>query len=223
MANTYSQNERRLVRRQRTVDFALDHAIAIMTERGVGGLTVSEVARRMAVQPPSLYKYFDSLHAMYDQLFARGLTEYWDAVSDAVATEVGWDRRLRAAVRGSVEWSVTHPAMAQLMFWRPVPDFAPSPQTFAASAEQMAFTRNELAAGVEHGELAAGTDLDEALQMLTVVVSGVISQQMANQPGASYAQGVFSQLTDRAVDMYLGYYRSGAADQSNEEASHANP
>jgi hypothetical protein len=109
------------------------------------------------------------------------------------------------------------------MFWRPVPDFTPSPQTFAASAEQMAFTRNELAAGVEHGELAAGTDLDEALQMLTVVVSGVISQQMANQPGASYAQGVFSQLTDRAVDMYLGYYRSGAADQSNEEASHAGP
>jgi hypothetical protein len=55
------------------------------------------------------------------------------------------------------------------------------------------------------------------------VVSGLISQQMANQPGASYAQGVFSQLTDRAVDMYLGYYRSGAADQSNEEASHAGP
>jgi AcrR family transcriptional regulator len=224
MANSYSQtDERRLVRRQRTVDLALKHAIAIMTERGVGGLTVSEVARRMAVQPPSLYKYFDSLHAMYDQLFALGLTEYWNAVSGAVAADVGWERRLRAAVRASVEWSVTHPALAQLMFWRPVPDFTPSPQTFAASAEQMALTRNELAAAVAHGELAAGTDLDEALRMLTVVVSGLISQQMANQPGASYAEGVFSQLTNHAVDMYLGHYRSGAAGQSNQEASHANP
>ena len=36
----------------------------------------------------------------------------------------------------------------------------------------MALTRNELAAAVEHGDLAAGTDVDEALRMLTVVVVG---------------------------------------------------
>jgi len=43
--------------------------------------------------------------------------------------------------------------------------------------------------------------------MLTVVLSGLISQQLANQPGISYADGQFSQLTDRAIDMYLDHYR----------------
>jgi hypothetical protein len=38
---------------------------------------------------------------------------------------------------------------------------------------------------------------------------------MANQPGVSYAKGVFSQLTDRAVDMYIDHYRFGAAGQSS--------
>jgi hypothetical protein len=110
-------------------------------------------------------------------------------------------------VRAGVAWSVAHPALAQLLFWRPVPDFAPSEETFAASVDQMDFTRRELAAAVNRGDFAADTDVDEAARMLTVVISGVISQQMANQPGVSYAEGAFSQLTDRAIDMYLQFYR----------------
>ena len=198
---------RRDLRRQRVIEAALDHAVAVMTESGVAGLTLSEVARRMAVQPPSLYKYFRSLHAIYDALFARGLDRYWQAVSGALDGVVGGERRLRAGCRAGVEWAVTNPALAQLLFWRPVPDFAPSPETFAASVDQMAFTRQELDAAVAEGELAAGTDVDEANRMLTVVLGGLISQQMANQPGVSYADGQFSQLTDRAIDMYMDHYR----------------
>lgn len=208
MANVSSQTaDRRDLRRQRVIEMALDHAVAVMTESGVAGLTLSEVARRMAVQPPSLYKYFPSLHGVYDALFARGLDGYWQAVSGALDEVVGGEHRLRAGCRAGVEWAVTNPALAQLLFWRPVPDFTPSPNTFAASVDQMAFTRQELATAVAEGELAAGTDVDEAARMLTVVLSGLISQQMANQPGVSYAEGQFSQLTDRAIDMYLDCYR----------------
>jgi len=178
-----------------------------MTERGVGGLTLSEVARRMAVQPPSLYKYFESLHAIYDQLFARAVADYWAAVSAAMILEAGGEQRLRAGVRTGVAWAVGHPALAQLLFWRAVPDFEPSPAAFAGSVEQMEFTRNELAAAVHAGELAAGTDVDEAIRMLTVLMSGLISQQLANEPGVSYADGRFSALTDLAIDMFLRYYR----------------
>jgi hypothetical protein len=41
---------------------------------------------------------------------------------------------------------------------------------------------------------------------------------MANQLGVSYAEGVFSQLTDRAVDMYIDHYRFGAAGQSSGDS-----
>ncbi|HEU5484958.1 MAG TPA: TetR-like C-terminal domain-containing protein [Microlunatus sp.] len=147
------------------------------------------------------------MHAIYDALFARGLDRYWQAVSGALDGVTGRERRLRAACRAGVGWAVSNPALAQLLFWRPVPEFAPSPETFAASVDQLTFTRQELATAVAQGELRVGTDVDEAARMLTVVLSGLISQQLANQPGISYADGQFSQLTDRAIDMYLDHYR----------------
>ena len=64
--------DRRARRRQETIAEILDLAEQIMTEEGVPGLTLAEVARRLGVQPPSLYKYFPSLTAVYDALFEQG-------------------------------------------------------------------------------------------------------------------------------------------------------
>ena len=50
--------DRRRRRRQETIDEILDIAVQVMAEEGVAGLSLSEVARRMGIQPPSLYKYF---------------------------------------------------------------------------------------------------------------------------------------------------------------------
>ena len=66
------------------------------------------------------------------------------------------------------------------MFWRPVPDFEPSPESFAGSISQMAAARADIADAVARGDLAAGTDIDEAMRMVTVLISGIVSQQMAN-------------------------------------------
>ncbi len=41
------------------------------------------------------------------------------------------------------------------------------------------------------------------VRLYTVVLSGLISQQMANQPGVPYAEGLFSRLTETAVDAFL--------------------
>src|SRR5919199_1995978 len=65
-----------LDRRQRgrleTIEEVLDHAVEIMAEEGVAGLSLGEIARRMGIRPPSLYVYFPSKHALYDALFKRG-------------------------------------------------------------------------------------------------------------------------------------------------------
>ena len=58
MATTSSQGlpSRAAARRQAALAEALDHAVDVVSEAGVGGLTVSEVARRMGMRAPSLYK-----------------------------------------------------------------------------------------------------------------------------------------------------------------------
>ena len=212
MAIPYSapvgDGDRRSRRRRDTIEEALDHAVAIMAEQGVGGLTVSEMARRMGVRPPSLYKYFSSLHAVYDALFARGVAASEAAVTAALGDLPPGVERLRAGGRAVVEWAVEHPALAQLMYWRPVPGFAPAPETFAASVAASERARDEVAAAVRRGELSPAADSDEALRLLTVVMSGLISQQLANQPGARFAEGVFSRLTDEALSLWLDRYRT---------------
>ena len=72
--NTARGPDRRARRRQETIEEILDIATEVMTEEGVNGLSLAEVARRLGVQPPSLYKYFPSLMAVYDALFRRGQT-----------------------------------------------------------------------------------------------------------------------------------------------------
>jgi len=184
----------------------LDHAVEIMSERGVGGLSIMEMARRMGVQGPSLYKYFPSLHAVYDALFARGVADSVAAIQQAVGSASEGRERLCEGVRASVRWCVENSALAQLLYWRPVPGFEPSPQAFALSIEGMQDARKEIANAVRRGELHGRADSDEALRLLTVLISGLVTQQMANQPGAPYDEGVFSRLTDEALEMFFCHY-----------------
>src|ERR1700739_2539373 len=76
--------ERRARRRQETIEEILDIALEVTAEEGVNGLTLAEVARRLGVQPPSLYKYFDSLMSLYDSLFRRGQHAHLQAIRAAM-------------------------------------------------------------------------------------------------------------------------------------------
>src|SRR2546430_17301173 len=78
--------DRRARRRQETIEEILDIAQDVMDEEGVNGLSLSEVARRLGVQPPSLYKYFDSLMAVYVPLFQRGQTAHLETPTHPMHT-----------------------------------------------------------------------------------------------------------------------------------------
>jgi AcrR family transcriptional regulator len=194
------------MRRRQTVEEALDAAVAIMEEAGVGGLSMSEVARRIGMRQPSLYKYFPSLHGVYDALFARGLERSAVAVRAAVAAQPRGLESIRAASRALVRWAVDNPALAQLMYWRPVPGFAPTAETFASSLRMVDQLHATLAAAVRAGVLHPDAATAEAARLYTIVMAGVISQQMANEPGAGYDSGRFTSLTDAALDMFFARY-----------------
>jgi AcrR family transcriptional regulator len=198
--------DRRILRRQQTIEEALDAAVAIMQQVGVGGLSMSEIARRLGMRQPSLYKYFPSLHAVYDALFARGLEGSGAAIRAAVGEGPSGVVTIRAAGRALVRWAVGNPALAQLLYWRPVPGFAPTAATFAPSVRQMDQLRAAFAAAVRAGELHPDAASAEAARLFTIVLSGLISQQMANEPAADYGSGMFTSLTDAALDMFFDRY-----------------
>jgi AcrR family transcriptional regulator len=202
--------DRRARRRQQTIDEILDVAIQVMAEEGVAGLSLSEVARRMGIQPPSLYKYFPSKLALYDALFQRGAREnlatFRAAAAQAAArAEPGW-AALLAGIEASMRLGLDHQVVAQLLNWRPVPGFEPSPAAFAPSIEFVEEVRRLLQAAVDRGELHPDAASEDGAALLSVLGAGVMSQQLANQPRASWEQGRFTRLTPRVLELFRCAY-----------------
>jgi AcrR family transcriptional regulator len=200
------QADRRGRRRQETIEEIVTIAEAVMTTEGVNGLSLSEVARRLGVKPPSIYKYFDSLMAIYDALFERGQQAHLETMRAAMASaEPGLDA-LAAGLEASGRWALANPAVAQLMFWRPVPSFEPSTEAFEPSVEMVRIQREALADAVLAGQLGAGADSDEAIWTTSVFISGVIGQALANEPGVPWGEGRFSPLLPKLLGTLTALY-----------------
>jgi AcrR family transcriptional regulator len=202
--------DRRQRRRLETIEQVLDAAVDVMAEQGVAGLTLGEVARRMGIRPPSLYVYFDGKQALYDALFERG----WRLLNAAMRERRDAVRALEPAARmhamadAFTRWAVEHPAYAPLMMWRPVPGFTPSPSAYAPAVEADALGRALFQEARDDGLFAPDADLDRAYRGWTAFVSGVISQQLANEPGAAFESGRFTTTLPDLVDMWLAHWRA---------------
>ena len=119
--------QRRAARHEETREAIVALAVEIMGTEGVAGLTLGEVARRLGVRTPSLYTYFPSKNALYDELFRRG----WTAARAhlvAAAAELGdLSQHTDVVARGAAlqevntRWAIDHPALTQLMMFRPPP------------------------------------------------------------------------------------------------------
>ena len=202
-------SDRRHRRRQETIEEIVDVALSIMAEEGAGGLSLGEVARRVGVRTPSLYVYFDSKNALYDEIFGRGWQCLLDIASRYEQLVIDGDDPAGAVLitaEACTRWAVTHPAYAQLMFWRPVPGFQPSATAYAPAIELMRRTTDMVEVLRRRGVLRADVDVAEAVGAWTALISGVISQQLSNAPGEPYETGSFTRLLPCLVAMYLAYY-----------------
>ncbi|WP_411574809.1 TetR/AcrR family transcriptional regulator [Streptomyces fradiae] len=85
-------------------------ARTLLAAKGVGGLSVSEVARRVGVSPPALYRYFDGkaglVGALYDDLTEEVVTELTAAAQRQDPDDVS--AQLHAATRAVLHWSVAN-------------------------------------------------------------------------------------------------------------------
>jgi len=198
--------DRRRRHREQTIGEILDVAVQVMAEEGVAGLSLSEVARRMGIQPPSLYKYFPSKLALYDALFQRGACETLAVFRAAAAqAEPGW-AALTAGIEAVMRLGLDQQVIAQLLNWRPVPGFAPSAEAFAPSIEFTGDIRRVLQAAADRGELHPDAASEEGGALLSVLVAGVMSQQLANQPRASWEEGRFTRLTPQVLKLFKCAY-----------------
>lgn len=184
--------DRRAERREATRAEILDAAWDLAREQGLAGLSLREVAAKVGMRPPSLYWYFDAKHAIYDAMFAAGNRQL---LARMAAEEWPEDPRalLRHMARLFVEFSAEDPVRSQLLFQRAVPDFEPSAESYALAVEVLDRGREGLA--------AAGVTDPDHFDLFTALVSGLASQQLANDPAGDR----WLHLIDAAMDMYADY------------------
>src|SRR5689334_3560734 len=188
-------------RRRETIQEILDHAVAVMDEVGVAGLSMSEVARRVGIRPPSLYKYFPSRLALFDALFGDGQRANLEAFRAGAEGAPPGVPALTAALEASGRWAMANQSLALLMFSRPVPGFEPSAEAFAPSLAMVADVQQMLRDAVGKGQLKPEACGPEGLTTVSILMTGVMSQQLANEPDVTYEDGRYTRLAPRLFDM----------------------
>jgi len=210
---------RRQRRRQETIEEVLDIAAEIMAEQGVAGLSIGEIARRMGIRPPSLYVYFPSKHALYDALFARGAQaileamQAWIAGHPAASASTAEEILLDQA-EAFVRWSLQHAPYSQLLFWRPVPGFTPSPQAYEPAIRLAELAEEHVRQLQRRGLMRDDVPAGQILRDWTILIAGVCSQQLSNAPHESFEEGRFTAALPGLVSMFARYNQPPATSAS---------
>ena len=171
----------------------LDAAWEQVRTSGLAALSLRELARSIGIQPPSLYSYFDSKHAIYDAMFAQGAQQFVAEQKASMPTPGDPLDALKAGVHFFVEFCAADFARYQLLFQRTIPGFEPSPESFKISEDNLA----------EVGALLArcGVSDPEMVDLLTALGTGLADQQLSNDPGGDR----WIRLIDDAVEMFYDH------------------
>jgi AcrR family transcriptional regulator len=167
------KRDRKAERREATRQEILTAAWASARENGLAGLTLRDVADRVGMQPPSLYSHFASKNAIYDAMFEQAWNDWW-AESTALAEVAPKNPRARlvAGAQAYFDHAVADLARHQLMDVRSLPDFDPSPEAYQAALRAYQVMQDQL-------PMTSAEDID----VYTALISGLVSQQLANDPG----------------------------------------
>jgi hypothetical protein len=111
-----------------------------------------------------------------------------------------------SALQASGRWAMANQPLAQLLFWRPVPGFEPSAEAFAPSQAMVKDVGRMLGDAVERGQLGPGAATEEGAAVLSVLVTGMLSQQLANAPQESFDEGRFTRLGPQIFAMFRDRY-----------------
>jgi hypothetical protein len=102
-------------------------------------------------------------------------------------------RALGAVARLFITFAAEDQARYELLFNRTIPDFEPSPESYAVAVEVFERARTILS--------ALGIRTLEGFDLWTALLAGLSSQQLANEPGGDR----YMRLIDDAVAMFADH------------------
>jgi AcrR family transcriptional regulator len=203
------ENRRRLSADERR-ELVEDAATDLFAERGYGGASIEEIARRSGVTPPVVYDHFSSKLDLYRSLLESNfaaLRSIWGGEFP------GGDPPAQRAGRAIDAWFAyveANPAASKLLFRQPSGD----PKAEAVHAEVSAGSRAEvmkLFTAEPGAEELTGSVAKEGMEMAWVVMRGVL-QGLAlwwvDHPGVDRERVVATAMNS----LWIGFERAAAGE-----------
>jgi AcrR family transcriptional regulator len=206
--------DRRTARRQETMDEIVAAAWDIVREQGLAGLAMRDLGERVGMKAQSIYSYFASKNEIYDAMFHEGYLDFAAAMAavsnsptDGAGAIDGGPSAAHQAAHRFFEFCTSDPVRYQLLFQRTIPDFVPSPKSYAVALEVYDATTTHLG--------SFGITDPEAVDLWTAVLTGLTGQQISNDPGGDR----WERTIDRAVDMLLREFAPSSSEPTAQRKS----
>ncbi|TWD83341.1 TetR family transcriptional regulator [Kribbella amoyensis] len=183
----------REARREGARAAVLAAAWELVREDGLTALSLRELAKRAGITTPTVYAYFESKNAIVDAMFAEAARTFAD-LKAALPTTDDPRQDLLTDARAFVEFGVSDVPRYQLLFQHSVPGFVPSAESYELAVRALEATRGLLARNGVHDQ--------RHLDIWTAVTTGLVDQQVANDPGGDR----WTRLVDDVVRMFLAEF-----------------
>ncbi len=185
----------RRARRDSARQAILDAAWGLARQEGLLGWSLRDLAAQAGITTPTVYAYFESKGAIYDAMFGQAAAQFDAYMSETPDVD---DPRERFAAYGRrfFTFCTDDAARYQLLFQRTVPGFEPSADSYAPSVRALDRLDDLLAAN--------GITQPRHRDLWTALATGLVSQQVSNDPGGTRWLG----LVDESVDMLLTHCKA---------------
>ena len=199
-----SIKQRHRLNREEITEDIVQIARNMIQADGAASLSFNAIARQLGIKPPSLYTYFDSKHAIYDELFQRGWKLFLQQTETYITQEGGTlHEKLVRIFESYMRFAQENPDYYQIMFQRPVPNFVPSEESLTLSFAALDRFTQYLRDILESAGIDPGIPYEQARDIIIAMNHGLTELHLANNPELPVGEGRYGGLIHQAIAALL--------------------
>jgi AcrR family transcriptional regulator len=202
--------------REATMNEIRAAALAQLSAGGPGAISLRAIARDMGLTAAALYRYYDSLESLTEDLCADRYRSMTHAVVTARDTQTDCVSRLRAMCLAYREWALSHPQEYALICGAPVltgdaPQEGPAVEKTAAAVEFTLVFLGPFAEAWAGRRTPPPTLLPGVLESLDGPVVEFLSDKLTPE-GVVYFVNGWARLSGAITTEIFGHLRWAASD-----------